>query len=116
LEKRKKRRSLRLCRVGWTTAGRSRSLGGSRGLTRLLEEFLWEAALANHGADGADGDVFAGMGDDDGVACLVSILGVAAALGGSDETGALLLGICFLGGVLEGVAEEIGEGRKGVVL
>jgi hypothetical protein len=25
-----------------------------------------------------------------------------------------LLGICFLGGVLEGVAEEIGEGRKGV--
>ena len=54
------------------------------------------------------------MGDDDGVACLVSILGVAAALGGSDETGALLLGIYFLGGVLEGVAEEIGEGRKGV--
>jgi hypothetical protein len=25
-----------------------------------------------------------------------------------------LLGICFLSGVLEGVAEEIGEGRKGV--
>ena len=55
------------------------------------------------------------MGDDDGVACLVSILGVAAALGGSNETGALLLGIYFLGGVLEGVAEEIGEGRKGVI-
>jgi hypothetical protein len=25
----------------------------------------------------------------------------------------VLLGICFLGGVLEGVAEEIGEGRNG---
>jgi hypothetical protein len=27
----------------------------------------------------------------------------------------VLLGICFWGGVIEGVAEEIGEGRKGVV-
>jgi mRNA-degrading endonuclease RelE of RelBE toxin-antitoxin system len=29
------------------------------------------------------------------------------------ELGAPALGICFLGGVLAGVVEEIGEGRKG---
>ena len=35
---------------------------------------------------------------------------------GCGEPGQMLLGICFLGGVLEGVVEEIGEGRKGGVL
>jgi hypothetical protein len=33
-----------------------------------VEEFCEEAALADHGAEGADSDVFAWVWDDDGVA------------------------------------------------
>ncbi len=46
-----------------------------------VEEFVGEAALADHGAEGADRDVFAWVWDDDGVAFGVSVFGMAAAFG-----------------------------------
>jgi hypothetical protein len=46
-----------------------------------VEEFVGEAALADHGAEGADRDVFAWVWDDDGVAFGVPVFGMAAAFG-----------------------------------
>ena len=51
-----------------------RAYGGS------FEECVWQAALADHRAKGAYGDVFAGMGDDDRMPKAVPVFGVAAAL------------------------------------
>ena len=45
----------------------------------LIEKLLGEAALADHGAEGAVRDVLARMRDDDGVASRVPVFGMAAA-------------------------------------
>ena len=44
----------------------------------LVEAFFGQATLSDHRADGTDGDVLAGMWNDDGMTVVVTILGMAA--------------------------------------
>jgi hypothetical protein len=51
-----------------------------------LKEFPWQAALADHGTERSDGDIFARVRDDDGVPQRVAVFGVAATLGNKGKT------------------------------
>ncbi len=49
----------------------------STAMQGLVEAFFGQATLSDHRADGTDGDVLAGMWNDDGMTVVVTILGMA---------------------------------------
>lgn len=51
-----------------------------------IEELLGQSALADHRAEGADGNILAGMRHNDRVAMTVPLFGMAAALRDETET------------------------------
>ena len=51
----------------------------------LIEKLFRKSALADHGAEGSDWNVFSRMRDDDGVGIVIPVFGVASPLGDEGE-------------------------------
>jgi hypothetical protein len=46
----------------------------------LIKKLFWESTLADHGAEGANGNVFSWMWDDDGMGIIIAIFGMTSPL------------------------------------